>query len=93
MKILPRSYASRLKASAADLLEVLSGFQLRKPLGAYEKARINRFLNEVNAGRMTPGDAQQAIAAAWITEYGPNRQPAWRRVLLSPKYRHSQGQA
>jgi hypothetical protein len=93
MKIFPRSYASRFKARAADLLEVLSGGRLRKPLGAYEKARINRFLSEVRAGRMTPDDAQQSIAAAWIREYGPDQQPVWRRLLFSPKYRDSQEQA
>jgi hypothetical protein len=93
MKIFPCGYASRLKACAAGLLEVLSGGRLRKPLGAYEKARINRFLNEVRAGRMTPDDAQQAIAAAWIREYGPHQQLAWRRLLFSPKYEDSRGQA
>jgi hypothetical protein len=79
MRIFQHSYLSRLRARLADLLEVRPGRRLCEPL-AYEKARINRFLNEVNAGRMTPDDAQQAIAAAWIAEYGPSRRP----VRLSP---------
>ena len=46
--------------------------QLREPqLGAYEKARIARFLNEVNTGRMTFEQAQHAIGAEWIAAYGP----------------------
>jgi hypothetical protein len=40
-------------------------------LGAYEKARIERYLNEVNAGRMTFEQAQQAIATEWIAAYWP----------------------
>jgi hypothetical protein len=93
MKIFPHSYVSRLRTRLADLLEVRPGGRLREPLGAYEKARINRFLNVVHAGRMTPDVAQQAIAAAWIREYGPRRQPAWLRLLLPANYRHTQGQA
>ena len=93
MRIFPHSYVSRLSTRLADLLEVRPGGRLRESLGAYEKARINRFLNVVYAGRMTPDAAQQAIAAAWITEYGPRRQPAWLRLLLPAKYRHTQGQA
>jgi hypothetical protein len=92
MKIFPRGFASRLKARVADLPEVLPS-RLCKSLAAYEKGRINRFLHEVHAGRITPDDAQQAISAAWIREYGPHRQSAWRRLLFSPKYRHSQRQA
>jgi hypothetical protein len=92
MKIFPHGFASRLKARLADLPEVLPS-RLCKSLGAYEKARINRLLHEVHAGRITPGDAQQEIAAAWIRDYGPHRQSVWRRLLFSPKYRHSQGQA
>jgi len=83
--IFQNSYVSRLGARLADLLEDRPGRRLPEPLGAYEKARINRFLNEVNAGRMTPGDAQQAIAAAWIAKYGPRRFPLWRRLLTSVK--------
>jgi len=81
MRIFQHSYVSRLRARLTDLLQVRSGGRLREPLGAYEKTRINRFLNEVNAGRMTPDDAQQAIAAAWIAEYGPSRRPVRRRLL------------
>jgi hypothetical protein len=43
-------------------------------LGAYEKVRIERILNEVNTGRMTLDDAQQAIGTAWKAAYGPQRQ-------------------
>jgi hypothetical protein len=85
MRIFQHSYVSRLRARLADLLEVRAGRKLHEPLGAYEKARINRVLNEVNAGRMTPDDAQQAIAAAWIAEYGPRGFPLWRRLLTSVK--------
>jgi hypothetical protein len=80
MRIFQHSYVSRLRARLVDLLNVRPGGRSRKRFGDYEKARINRFLNEVNAGRMTPDDAQQAIAAAWIAEYGPSRQPV-RRFL------------
>jgi len=46
--------------------------QLHRPqLGAYEKARIDRYLNEVNAGRMTFEEAQHAIANEWIAAYRP----------------------
>jgi len=83
MRIFQHSCVSRLGARLADLLEVRPGRRLAERLGAYEKARIGRFLNEVNACRMTPGDAQQAIAAAWIAEYGPRRFPLWRRLLTS----------
>jgi len=85
MRIFQNSYVSRLGARLADLLQDGPGRRLPEPLGAYEKARINRFLNEVNAGRMTPDDAQQAIAVAWIAEYGPRRFPLWRRLLTSVK--------
>ena len=84
MKIFPRGFASRLKARVADLPEVLP-IRLCKSLGAYEKARIDRFLHAVHAGRITPDDAQQAIAAAWIAEYGPRGFPLWRRLLTSVK--------
>lgn len=88
MRIFSHNYVSKLRTRLADLLEVRPGGRLCEPLGAYEKARITRFLNEVHAGRMTLDDAQQAIAAAWIREYGPNRQLPWRRLLFSAKYRH-----
>ena len=49
------------------------------PLGAYEKARIYRFLNEVNPGRMTFDEAQHAIGGECIAAYGPTRRlAAWR---------------
>lgn len=55
--------ARLIKARFADL---------HKPqLGAYEKARIERYLNEVNAGRMTCEEAQHAIATEWIAAYQP----------------------
>ena len=51
--------------------------QLHEPrLGAYEKARIDRFRNEVDAGRMTLEEAQHAIGAEWIAAYGPIRRLA-----------------
>ncbi len=40
-------------------------------LGAYEKARIERYLNEIHAGRMTCEEAQHAIATEWIAAYRP----------------------
>jgi hypothetical protein len=46
--------------------------QLHEPqLGAYEKARVGRYLNEVCAGRMTFEQAQRAIATEWIAVYQP----------------------
>jgi hypothetical protein len=54
MRIFQNSYVSKLGARLADLLEDRPGRRLPEPLGAYEKARINRLLNEVNAGRMNP---------------------------------------
>jgi len=47
--------ATLVKARLAQLRET--------ELGAYEKARIDRFLNEVNAGRMTFEQAQHAIGS------------------------------
>jgi len=85
MRFFQHSYVSRLGARLANLLEDRPGRRLPEPLGAYEKVRINRLLNEVNARRMAPDDAQQAIAAAWIAEYGPRRFPLWRRLLTSVK--------
>ena len=40
-------------------------------LGAYEKARVERYLNEIRVGRMTYAEAQHAIASEWIAAYGP----------------------
>ena len=46
--------------------------QLHEPqLGAYEKARVDRFLNEVNTRRMTFEQAQHAIGSEWIAAYRP----------------------
>jgi hypothetical protein len=85
MWIFPHSYVPRLTARLADLLEIRSRGRLREPLAAYEKARINRLLNEVKVGRMAPDDAQRTLAAAWIAEYGPRRYPLWRRLLTPVK--------
>ena len=63
------SAQGRITGILAGLVKTLPG-QPREPLGAYEKARIDRFLNEVNAGRMTSDEAQQAIGAEWIAAYG-----------------------
>ena len=71
------SAQGRITGILAGLVKTLPG-QPREPLGAYEKARIDRFLNEVNAGRMTSDEAQQAIGAEWIAAYGPTRRlAAW----------------
>jgi hypothetical protein len=61
---------------------------LREPrLGAYEKARIERFLDEVNSGRMTFEEAQYAIGAEWIATYGPTPRPeVWRESMRGAKY-------
>ena len=58
-----------LRAQITDSLKIRPG-----GLGAFEKARIERILNEVNSGRMTLDDAQQAIGTAWKAAYGPPRQ-------------------
>ena len=79
------SYVSRLSARLAHLLEIQPVDRLREPLGRCEKGRINWLRNEVNIGRMTPDDAQQAIAAAWIAQYAPRRRLAWRRLLTPVK--------
>jgi hypothetical protein len=39
--------------------------------GGYEKARVERYLNEIHAGRMTCEEAQHAIATEWIAAYRP----------------------
>ena len=85
MRIFAHSYVSRLTARLAGFLEIRPGGRSRESLGVYEKARINRLLNAVNAGRMTLDDAQQAIAAAWIAEYGPRRLAIWRTILTPVK--------
>jgi hypothetical protein len=52
----------------------------------YEKTRIGRILGEINSGRMSLDDAQQAIGVAWMKAYGPVRQP-WRSLLRALKSR------
>jgi hypothetical protein len=61
LAVLLLSYVSdKARHRKADLVKARLA-QLREPqLGAYEKARIDRFLNEVNTGRMTFEEAQQA---------------------------------
>jgi hypothetical protein len=63
--------AALVKARLAQLRET--------QLGAYEKARIDRFLNDVNAGRMTFEQAQHAIGSEWIATYGPIVQERFNR--------------
>jgi hypothetical protein len=63
--------AALVKARLAQLRET--------QLGAYEKTRIDRFLNEVNAGRMTFEEAQQGIAREWIAAYEPIVQERFNR--------------
>jgi hypothetical protein len=63
--------AALVKARLAQLRET--------QLGAYEKTRIDRFLNEVNAGRMTFEEAQQGIAREWIAAYEPTVQERFNR--------------
>jgi hypothetical protein len=66
------SYVSdKARDKKADLVKARLA-QLREPqLGAYEKARVDRFLNEVNTGRMTFEQAQHAIGSEWIAAYRP----------------------
>jgi hypothetical protein len=72
------SAQGRIRAILAGLVKTLLG-QLFDPLGAYEKAWIDRLLNEVNAGRMTSDEAQQVMSAEWIAAHGPTRRlAAWR---------------
>jgi hypothetical protein len=71
-----RWYVSRKAREKAGLVKTRLA-QLHEPrLGAYEKARIDRFRNEVNAGRITLEEAQHAIGAEWIAAYGPTRRLA-----------------
>ena len=58
-----REQAALVKARFARLRE--------SQLGAYEKARVDRYLNDVNASRPTPEEAQHGIAAEWIAAYRP----------------------
>ena len=55
----------------ARLLKVRLAHPHEPQLGAYEKARIERYLNEIHAGRMTFEQAQHAIATEWIAAYQP----------------------
>jgi hypothetical protein len=73
MSVVPHRYASALRAHITDLLKARHG-RLPEPLGAYEKARIDRILSAVNSGRISFDDAQQEIGAAWLAAYGPSRQ-------------------
>jgi hypothetical protein len=58
-----REHAALVKVHFAQLRE--------SKLGACEKARVNRYLNDLNAGRLTPEEAQRGIAAEWIAAYRP----------------------
>jgi hypothetical protein len=69
------SAQGRIRAILAGLVKTLLG-QLFDPLGAYEKAWIDRLLNEVNAGRMTSDEAQQVMSAEWIAAHRPTRRLA-----------------
>ena len=73
MDTVPYGFSSPLRVRLTDLLKNRSG-RIPESLGAYEKVRIERILNEVNTGRMTLDDAQQAIGTAWKAAYGPPRQ-------------------
>jgi len=73
MDTVPYGFSSPLRVRLTDLLKTRYG-RAPESLGAYEKVRIERILNEVNAGRMTLDDAQQAIGTAWKAAYGPPRQ-------------------
>ena len=67
--------ASYLRGRISDIfarvLRAAPG-QMNEPLYDYEKARIGDFMNDVNAGRITFEEAQQAIEAAWIASYRPS---------------------
>jgi uncharacterized protein with PIN domain len=66
------SYVSdRARSRKAKLVEARLAQQREPQIGAYEKARIERFLNEINTGRMTFEQAQHAIAREWIAAYEP----------------------
>ena len=65
-------YLSRAARCEQAVLVKARLAQLRESqLGAYEKARVNRYLNDLNAGRLTPEEAQRGIAAEWIATYRP----------------------
>ena len=67
--------ASYLRGRISDILDSVlrvAPRQMNEPLGDYEKARIGDFMNDVNAGRITFEEAQQAIRAAWIASYRPS---------------------
>jgi hypothetical protein len=67
-----RRYGSRrARLAEARLAELRSAHFGRPQLGAYEKARVERYLNEIRVGRMTYAEAQDAIASGWIAAYGP----------------------
>jgi hypothetical protein len=67
-----RSYISRRAHLVQARLAKARLAHLHQPqLGAYEKARVERYLNEVHAGRMTCEEAQLAIASEWIAAYQP----------------------
>jgi hypothetical protein len=63
------SWQARLKL--ARLAKARLAHLHEPQLGAYEKARIERYLNEVRAGQMTFEQAQHAIATEWIAAYQP----------------------
>lgn len=67
-----RPYVSRRADLAEARLAKVRLAHLHQPqLGAYEKARVERYLNEIRVGRMTYAEAQHAIASEWIAAYGP----------------------
>lgn len=67
-----RRYASRrARLAQARLAKVRLAHPHQPQLGAYEKARVERYLNEIRAGRMTCEEAQSALAAEWIAAYQP----------------------
>ena len=68
-----RPYVSRRAGLAQDRLARFGPAHLphRPQLGEYEKARVERYLNEIRVGRMTYEEAQHAIASEWIAAYGP----------------------
>jgi hypothetical protein len=86
-----RWYVSgKARDEKADLAKTRLASLRELRLGACEKARIERFLDEVNSGRMTFEEAQYAIGAEWIATYGPTRRPeAWRESMRGAKYSSS----
>jgi hypothetical protein len=64
--------SNKARNEKAGLVKVRLAQLRERQLGAYEKARIDRFLNEVNTGRITFEQAQHAIGSEWIAAYGPN---------------------